>query len=108
VPYTIEWTPPAIPGSISIELWDADTWSWASTFDTGSRVYNYTSMNHTDLAGCDGWLVNSQCGKIARNVTNSGSYGSLNLAPQLHFLSHLYIFLCICTMWLLWCFHKLA
>ncbi|PMD55588.1 uncharacterized protein K444DRAFT_616628 [Hyaloscypha bicolor E] len=68
--YTIQWTPPAIPGSISIELWDDDEWSWASTFNTGD--YNITEPG--SLVGCDGWIVNSQCGKIARSVPNNGSY----------------------------------
>jgi hypothetical protein len=72
--YTIQWTPPAIPGSISIELWDADDGSWASTFDPATFNW-YNSTSPTSRVGCDGWLVNSQCGKIARSVPNSGSYG---------------------------------
>lgn len=73
-PYTIQWTPPDIPGSISIELSDNDEWSWASSFETGSNI--------TDPAApvtCDGWLVNSQCSKIASSVPNSGSHGLCRL-----------------------------
>jgi hypothetical protein len=69
-PYTIQWRPPAVPGSISIELWDNDEWSWASAFEAGSNI--------TDQAApvtCDGWFVNSQCSKIASSVPNSGSHG---------------------------------
>jgi hypothetical protein len=68
--YTIRWTPPAISGSISIELWDADSWSWASSFQPLVVVDNLT-----EHSVCDGWLVNSQCAKIASRVPNSGSYG---------------------------------
>ncbi|KAH7119311.1 hypothetical protein EDB81DRAFT_766905 [Dactylonectria macrodidyma] len=60
--YTIQWTPPAIPGSISMEVWDDDQEFLANTFNSNITY------------GCDGWLVNSQCGKIATNVSNSGHY----------------------------------
>ncbi|KAH7108944.1 hypothetical protein EDB81DRAFT_863372 [Dactylonectria macrodidyma] len=60
--YTIQWTPPAIPGSISMELWDDDQEDWASSFNSNMTY------------ACDGWLVNSQCGKIATNVSNSGHH----------------------------------
>ena len=63
--YTIRWVPPDLPGKISIELWDNDDWSWASSFESGSNK----------TITCDGWLVNSQCSKIASSVPNSGSYG---------------------------------
>jgi hypothetical protein len=65
LPYTIQWTPPDIPGSISIELWDNDDWSWASSFEMGSNI----------TVACDGWLENSQCSKIASRVPNSGTHG---------------------------------
>ncbi|KAH6982576.1 hypothetical protein EDB80DRAFT_735936 [Ilyonectria destructans] len=60
--YTIQWRPPAIPGSISIELWDDD------------EEFEANSFNSNMSYGCDGWLVNSQCGKIATNVSNSGNH----------------------------------
>lgn len=63
--YKIEWEPLDAPGSVSIELWDDDEWAWGSAFkgDSGARV------------GCDGWLVNSYCAKIASSVPNTGSHG---------------------------------
>jgi hypothetical protein len=66
-PYTIKWSPPTIAGGISIELWDADSGSWASSFG----LHDQSGIQ----VSCDGWLSNSQCGKIAQSVPNNGSYG---------------------------------
>ncbi|KAH8589146.1 hypothetical protein B0O99DRAFT_637356 [Bisporella sp. PMI_857] len=68
-PYTIQWVPPDILGSISIELWDNDEWTWASSFGVSGNI-----TNPTVPVSCDGWLVNSKCAKIATSVPNNGSY----------------------------------
>jgi hypothetical protein len=74
--YTVSWSPPPVSGPIDIELWDDHNKNFNAADLTGNLTPNTT---------CDGWVINGDCGKIAKNLlSESTSYGMLGSFSSRH------------------------